>query len=99
MRIEQGPRLEAAGGQLAVVTSIAGIERHEWRITGHPSHAGSTPFPMRRDAGMAMARSIAAQREVAQATGPEVVATVGRLSVTPDVPNIVPGTALFTAEF
>jgi hydantoinase/carbamoylase family amidase len=99
MHIEQGPRLEAAGGELAVVTGICGIERHEWHITGHPSHAGSTPFPLRRDAGMAMARAMAAQRDVARATGPEVVATVGRLSVTPDVPNIIPGTATFSAEF
>ena len=99
MHIEQGPRLEAAGGQLAIVTSIAGIERHEWHITGHPSHAGSTPFPMRRDAGMAMARAMVAQRTVAQECGPDVVATVGRLRVTPDVPNIVPGAATFTAEF
>jgi N-carbamoyl-L-amino-acid hydrolase len=99
MHIEQGPRLEAADGELAVVTGICGIERHEWQISGHPSHAGSTPFPMRRDAGMAMARAIAAQRDVAREAGPEVVATVGRLSVTPDVPNIVPGTATFSAEF
>ncbi len=99
MHIEQGPRLEAAGGQLAVVTGICGIERHEWQITGHPSHAGSTPFPMRRDAGMAMARAMATQRDVAREAGPEVVATVGRLHVTPDVPNIVPGTAAFSAEF
>jgi beta-ureidopropionase / N-carbamoyl-L-amino-acid hydrolase len=99
MHIEQGPRLEAAGGGLAVVTGICGIERHEWHIEGHPSHAGSTPFPMRRDAGMAMARAIMAQRDVAREAGPEVVATVGRLSVTPDVPNIVPGTATFSAEF
>ncbi len=99
MHIEQGPRLEAAGGELAVVTGICGIERHEWQITGHPSHAGSTPFPMRRDAGMAMARAMAAQRDVAREAGPEVVATVGRLRVTPDVPNIVPGTATFSAEF
>lgn len=99
MHIEQGPRLAAAGGELAIVTGICGIERHEWRIMGHPSHAGSTPFPMRRDAGMAMARAIATQRDVAQATGPDVVATAGRLSVTPDVPNIVPGTATFSAEF
>ncbi len=99
MHIEQGPRLEAAGGELAVVTGICGIERHEWQIAGHPSHAGSTPFPMRRDAGMAMARAVAAQRDVAREAGPEVVATVGRLRVTPDVPNIVPGTATFSAEF
>ncbi len=99
MHIEQGPRLEAAGGELAVVTGICGIERHEWRIAGHPSHAGSTPFPMRRDAGMAMARAMAMQRDVARETGPDVVATVGRLAVTPDVPNIVPGTATFSAEF
>ncbi len=99
MHIEQGPRLEAAGGDLAVVTGICGIERHEWQIEGHPSHAGSTPFPMRRDAGMAMARAIAAQRDVARQAGPEVVATVGRLRITPDVPNIVPGTATFSAEF
>jgi N-carbamoyl-L-amino-acid hydrolase len=97
--IEQGPRLEAAGGELAVVTGICGIERHEWTMTGHPSHAGSTPFPLRRDAGMAMARAMAAQRDVAREAGPEVVATVGRLRVTPDVPNIVPGTATFSAEF
>lgn len=99
MHIEQGPRLEAAGGELAVVTGICGIERHEWQINGHPSHAGSTPFSMRRDAGMAMARAMVAQRDIARAAGPEIVATVGRLRVTPDVPNIVPGTATYSAEF
>jgi hydantoinase/carbamoylase family amidase len=99
LHIEQGPRLEAAGAPLAIVSGIVGIERHEWTLTGHPSHAGTTPFPMRRDAGLGMAKAMLALREIAQAAPTETVATVGRLSVTPDVPNIVPGTATFTSEF
>lgn len=98
LHIEQGPRLEAAGVPLGVVGGIYGIERHEWTLTGSPSHAGTTPFALRRDAGLGMARAMLALREVARETSAAMVATVGRLSVTPDVPNIIPGTATFTAE-
>lgn len=98
LHIEQGPRLEAANAPLAVVSGIVGIERHAWTLAGHPSHAGTTPFAMRRDAGLGMARAMLALREVARSAPVEMVATVGRLAVTPDVPNIVPGGATFTAE-
>lgn len=98
VHIEQGPRLEAAGASLAVVSSIVGIARYGWTLAGHPSHAGTTPFALRRDAGLGMARAMLALREVARSAPAEMVATVGRLAVTPDVPNIVPGGAAFTAE-
>lgn len=97
--IEQGPRLEAAGVPLGVVSGIFGISRTEWTLTGAPRHAGTTPFAARRDAGIGAARAILAAREVALAAGGDAVGTVGTLRFEPNAANIVPGRAVFLAEF
>ena len=50
--IEQGPRLEAAGATIGVVTGIQGIRRFVVEINGEEAHAGTTPArqPPGRDA-------------------------------------------------
>ena len=101
LHIEQGPRLEAAGVPLGIVSGIFGILRHEWTITGAPRHAGTTPYAARRDAGIGAARAMIAAREVAQAVAPrdgEAVATVGTLALAPNAANIVPGRATFLVD-
>ena len=42
--IEQGPRLEAAGRRIGVVTSLVGIRRIQVTFSGQADHAGTTPM-------------------------------------------------------
>src|SRR5215472_10147688 len=52
--IEQGPRMEAAGQRIGVVSALVGIRRFRVRSRGAANHAGTTPMAMRCDAGAAL---------------------------------------------
>ncbi|SMG59089.1 Zn-dependent hydrolase [Paraburkholderia susongensis] len=94
LHIEQGPVLETRRLPIGVVTNIVGIRRVRIVVTGQPDHAGTTPMDIRRDALVGAARLIdAAYRRAAQMSGTPhyVVATIGRITMTPNVPNAVPG--------
>lgn len=94
LHIEQGPVLETRGLPIGVVTNIVGIRRVAITVLGQPDHAGTTPMDIRRDALVGAARVIdAAHRLASRASGNPhyVVATVGRIAMTPNVPNAVPG--------
>lgn len=96
--IEQGPRLEAEGATIGVVSGIQGIRRFVVEITGEEAHAGTTPRANRRDA---MATSVALISALqAAANDPEDVIrfTVGRMNVFPNSPNTVPGRVQFTID-
>lgn len=92
LHIEQGPVLEATPGSLGVVTAIAGIVRHRFIVHGEAAHAGTTPMGRRRDAAVAAAGALIAVHDLASARD-GVVATVGELHLSPNVPNVVPGEA------
>src|SRR5438132_11075893 len=47
LHIEQGPRMEADGLDLAVVTGIVGVYRAHIRVRGEEHDAGTTPFTHR----------------------------------------------------
>lgn len=101
LHIEQGPVLEARGLPIGVVTNIVGIRRVRIRVTGQPDHAGTTPMDIRRDALVGAARVIdAAHRHASELTGQPhyVVATVGRIAITPNATNAVPGSAEMMLE-
>ncbi|WP_432492577.1 allantoate amidohydrolase [Kineococcus gypseus] len=87
--IEQGPLLEDADRALGVVTSIAGARRFSCTVTGEARHAGGTPYDRRRDALCAAAEVVLLVERTARARG--VIATVGRLEVSPGAVNVVPG--------
>ena len=53
--IEQGGLLEATGKRIGVVTAIVGIYDSAY-FSGIQNHAGTTPMPIRKDAGVAMMR-------------------------------------------
>ncbi|MFM9922120.1 Zn-dependent hydrolase [Variovorax sp. H27-G14] len=94
LHIEQGPVLEREGLPIGVVTDIVGIRRVAFTVTGQPDHAGTTPMDIRRDALVGAARLIdTVHREASAMDGQPhyVVATIGRLSMSPNVPNAVPG--------
>lgn len=101
LHIEQGPVLESRGLPIGVVTNIVGIRRVLIVVEGQPDHAGTTPMDIRRDALVGAARIIdAASRQASAASGNPhyVVATVGRLSMTPNAANAVPGRVELTLE-
>ncbi|MGV2866053.1 hydantoinase/carbamoylase family amidase, partial [Achromobacter sp. AGC39] len=101
LHIEQGPVLESRGLPIGVVTNIVGIRRVQIIVQGQPDHAGTTPMDIRRDALVGAARIIdAASRQASAASGNPhyVVATVGRLSMTPNAANAVPGRVEMTLE-
>lgn len=101
LHIEQGPVLETRGLPVGVVTNIVGIRRVLINVVGQPDHAGTTPMDIRRDALVGAARLIdATYRQASSLSGQPhyVVATIGRISMTPNVPNAVPGTVELMLE-
>ncbi|KVD55499.1 Zn-dependent hydrolase [Burkholderia ubonensis] len=94
LHIEQGPVLETRGLPIGVVTNIVGIRRVLITVTGQPDHAGTTPMDIRRDALVGAAHLVEAAHARASALSGNphyVVATIGRIAMTPNVPNAVPG--------
>ncbi|MBO1110531.1 Zn-dependent hydrolase [Bordetella petrii] len=101
LHIEQGPVLESRRLPIGVVTHIVGIRRVLITVQGQPDHAGTTPMDIRRDALVGAARVIdAAHRQASALSGKPhyVVATVGRIEITPNAANAVPGRAELMLE-
>jgi N-carbamoyl-L-amino-acid hydrolase len=99
LHIEQGGKLDRAGIPIGVVEGIVTIEDHEVSVVGFANHAGTTPMPGRHDALVAAAQVVLAVREIATAEAGPQVGTVGRLNVSPNAPNVVPGSVQMTVEF
>jgi len=99
LHIEQGPILEANGTDIGVVTHGQGLDWTQLTITGRDAHTGSTPMPMRRNAGLAMARVLEKVEQIALAHALSAAGAVGRLEVFPNSRNVIPGKAVFTVDF
>jgi N-carbamoyl-L-amino-acid hydrolase len=96
--IEQGPRLEAEGKTIGVVTGIQGSRRYTVEVNGEEAHAGTTPRAARRDAFVA-ALAIAQAMQTAAADKDDVLRfTIGRFDVQPGSPNTVPGRVTYTID-
>jgi N-carbamoyl-L-amino-acid hydrolase len=97
--IEQGPRLEAVGHTIGVVTGIQGSRRFAVDVIGEEAHAGTTPLRVRKDAlKSAVAVVDALQKHMHDETD-TVRFTVGRFETYPGSPNTVPGRVHFTIDF
>jgi len=92
--IEQGGVLEHERKRIGVVTGIVGIVLLHLRFTGKQNHAGTTPMPIRKDAGVALTTYCSAVHErFRKLTGPATVWTVGQIRLDPNMPSIIPGAA------
>ncbi len=99
LHIEQGPILEAEGKDIGVVTHGQGLRWIECTVTGKESHTGSTPMPMRKNAGRGLAQITELVHEIAMSQQPNAVGAIGHVDVYPNSRNIIPGKVVFTIDF
>jgi N-carbamoyl-L-amino-acid hydrolase len=98
LHIEQGGTLDRAGIPVGIVEGIVSIERYDAIITGMANHAGTTPMDQRQDALIAAAHLTLAVRDVVTQHAGAQVGTVGQIEVSPNAPNVIPGSAKLVIE-
>ena len=98
LHIEQGPILEEEGLPVGVVEGIVAIAWSRLTLTGVQDHAGPTPMRIRHDALVAAAEVVRAVREIPRRIGGDLVTTVGRLDVSPNIPNAIPGRVTLSVD-
>jgi beta-ureidopropionase / N-carbamoyl-L-amino-acid hydrolase len=98
IHIEQGPVLEEQGITIGAVTGVQGISWQELVVTGQANHAGTTPMRLRHDAGFVAGSVVAFVRHLASDLGGHQVGTVGRLSLHPDLVNVLAARAVLTVD-
>jgi len=95
--IEQGPVLENKDLACGVVTGICGIERNIVTFTGETGHAGTVPMENRKDALVA-ASGFITHINAAALCHENLLATIGALSLHPNVVNGIPRHVELTLE-
>src|SRR4029079_139448 len=98
LHIEQGPRLEAAGSAVGVVSGILGFDRYRVEIEGRADHGGTTPFRLRQDPMQAATSLIAQLPGLVESVDAAGTATVGSIASVGGAINFVPRTVTFTLE-
>ena len=89
LHIEQGPVLAAEQKSLGAVVNLQGIFWQDITIHGTANHAGTTPMRLRHDAAYCAARIAVFVRELAERFENGHVATVGFLSLKPNLVNVI----------
>ncbi|WP_078550324.1 allantoate deiminase [Litchfieldia alkalitelluris] len=98
LHVEQGVTLDRTKTSLGIVSHIVGQRRFNIRIIGESNHAGTTPMIYRKDAMLAASNLISYITNLAFETDHQLVATVGKMTLKPNVPNVIAGEALFTLD-
>ena len=98
LHVEQGPVLEAEGLRIGAVEGVQGISWSEFTFVGQSNHAGTTPMRMRHDVGYVAAAIVVFARKLALEIGREQVATVGALTLSPNLVNVVANRAVMTVD-
>jgi allantoate deiminase len=98
IHIEQGMILEKNQNQIGIVTHIVGQRRYSVYIKGESNHAGTTPMQFRKDALSTASHFISYLTQKAKSVDRHLVATVGRLNVKPNIPNVVAGEVEFSLD-
>lgn len=88
--IEQGPRLEAAGLPVGIVSGIVGTRRAHLDVYGTAGHAGTVAMEDRQDALVATSAIVLSIDEIGR-DYENGRTTVGEVSVKPGASNVIPG--------
>ncbi|MCF8563131.1 Zn-dependent hydrolase [Alicyclobacillus tolerans] len=98
MHIEQGPILESESLNIGIVEGVAGMVNYEIKVTGESNHAGSTPMSMRRDALFTATDVIVRLRQELGELDRDLVYTMGRMNVLPNIHTVIPNQVTFTVD-
>jgi hydantoinase/carbamoylase family amidase len=98
LHIEQGVFLQDQGAEVGAVTGIVGIHRYLVTVSGEAAHAGTTPMDRRRDALVEAAPFFTLLPEWVKEYGPDMVGTIGQVSLEPGAANVIPGICCFMVE-
>lgn len=98
LHIEQGEILERENKQIGIVSHIVGQRRYEVTVSGESNHAGTTPMAWRKDALYVASKLIQLLIDTAEETDPGLVATVGQLTLEPNISNVIPGEVVFSID-
>jgi N-carbamoyl-L-amino-acid hydrolase len=97
--IEQGARLEKAGIDIGVVTSIIGIRNYWLNFQGEAAHAGTQALADRADAFWGASAFVQRARKLVQDRFTPGVMNCGLIQIAPGAFNIVPGHVRLGLEF
>ena len=98
VHVEQGPVLDVQGSDIGVVTGIVGQRRCSFSILGKENHAGTTPMNMRNDALVKASELVVFVNDYANVVYDGLVATVGKLDVSPNQFSVIPGRVDLTLQ-
>ena len=98
LHIEQGPILEAEQKEIGVVEGVLGMCCYEVSVSGESDHAGTTPMKMRKDPLFLATKLISTLIEQLGQVDEELVYTIGRMNVTPNIHTVIPNKVLFTID-
>jgi N-carbamoyl-L-amino-acid hydrolase len=98
LHVEQGPILERESLPVGVVESVLGMVCYELEVTGESDHAGTTPMDMRKDALFATNNIMTEARKKLRALDNDLVFTMGRLNVSPNIHTVIPNKVVFSLE-
>src|SRR4051812_6975554 len=98
LHIEQGPILERESLSIGVVECVLGMVCYEIEVTGESDHAGTTPMDMRKDALFAANNLINEARQKLSSLNKDLVFTMGRMSVLPNIHTVIPNKVVFSLE-
>ncbi|MFD1887022.1 Zn-dependent hydrolase [Paenibacillus wenxiniae] len=98
LHIEQGPVLESEQLAIGLVDCVVGMVCYEIEVHGDSNHAGTTPMSMRQDALFATNDLICMLREQLAPLDEELVYTMGRMNVYPNIHTVIPNRVVFTLE-
>lgn len=98
LHIEQGPILEKEQVSIGVVECVLGMVCYEIEVAGESDHAGTTPMSMRNDALFAAMDLMKEAREKLAALDDDLVYTIGRVNVLPNIHTVIPNKVIFSLE-
>lgn len=98
LHIEQGPILEKEDVSIGVVECVLGMVCYEIEVSGESDHAGTTPMSMRKDALFAAMDLMTEARGKLSALDENLVYTIGRVNVWPNIHTVIPNKVVFSLE-
>jgi N-carbamoyl-L-amino-acid hydrolase len=98
LHIEQGPLLGAAACTIGVVTGIQGKKTFQVVVEGAEGHAGTLAQSERRDALATFARMATALHAEIGTIDDDIKFTIGRVTVSPNAPSVVPSRVSFSID-